>query len=426
MTDASGVATIYPMITQNPGNYALKAVFEGDGFYNLASQSQSAFEVIPDTGVLKVSSILPDTTKILRASEIGNIKIYFNEYVKLGSGKSWGDVVKITSLKTGTVLSGSYVYDETENVLTFTSDNGFSNNAEYQIQIDKAIAEVGGYYFKGYSSNFKTLMLASQGGVVEKNEIKIDVPANALSADGLVDVEKTANGFKEKMVYPLKTLEEGLNYAINIFDQNNSIISGASLQKPITIQAKYSDIVNPQFAIERKKASIYRNPWKASGTVKAQNLNTKTMKWYYYNPEKKIWEEIFTINDESGFTLSANVTKFGVYAVMGYAPTASLEDLSNYPNPFAAGREKTTIQYSLEKDSEIHIAIYDLMGNLVKTFHFNRGETGKGQANTLNQVQWDGRNGFGDVVANGGYIMRIEIDDGSSNKVKTRKILVIK
>ena len=112
---------------------------------------------------------------------------------------------------------------------------------------------------------------------------------------------------------------------------------------------------------------------------------------------------------------------------MGFIPFGdSLADLTNYPNPFPAfGRNDTTIQYYLKDDADVAIAIYDLMGNLVKTFEINSGEEG-GRGRELNKVEWDGRNGRGDMVANGGYICRVQMDDGKRVKSKIRKILVIK
>ena len=65
------------------------------------------------------------------------------------------------------------------------------------------------------------------------------------------------------------------------------------------------------------------------------------------------------------------------------------------------------------------------MGNLVRTFEKRKGENG-GKGGQLNKVEWAGRNGRGDMVANGGYICCVQMDDDKRVKSKIRKILVIK
>ncbi|GAJ12826.1 unnamed protein product, partial [marine sediment metagenome] len=61
---------------------------------------------------------------------------------------------------------------------------------------------------------------------------------------------------------------------------------------------------------------------------------------------------------------------------------------------------------------------------LVRTLEFSPGEEG-GQMGR-NRVPWDGRNGRGIVVANGGYICRVEVKAGQEKKVRIRKIGVLK
>ena len=100
--------------------------------------------------------------------------------------------------------------------------------------------------------------------------------------------------------------------------------------------------------------------------------------------------------------------------------SVSLADLSCYPNPFNPNRKPVTVQYSLRNADKVDMAIFDLMGNLVKTWAVPSGDNGAKAG--LNQVTWDGRNGQGTVVANGGYIVSVTGD----GKTKHFKLLVIK
>lgn|GEM_PF-6016324 len=77
----------------------------------------------------------------------------------------------------------------------------------------------------------------------------------------------------------------------------------------------------------------------------------------------------------------------------------------NYPNPFNA---TTTIPYSLPKDGEIEIAVYDLHGEriitLVKNYNYRVGS---------HSISWNGRNERGEIVPSGIYFYRLTSPDGS-------------
>jgi hypothetical protein len=125
--------------------------------------------------------------------------------------------------------------------------------------------------------------------------------------------------------------------------------------------------------------------------------------------------------DSAAESITVDVNSFGIFSLAGFsAPDNSLDDLSCYPNPFNPCKQDITIQYYLANDSDVDIAIYDLLGNLVKTWEIPNGDTNAKAG--LNQLSWNGRNGQGDIVANGGYIAFVH-SDGQKKKFK---ILVVK
>ncbi len=69
----------------------------------------------------------------------------------------------------------------------------------------------------------------------------------------------------------------------------------------------------------------------------------------------------------------------------------------NYPNPF---NNQTIINYSVGISSEIDIAIYDLLGNRIRTLYKDLQSKGK------YQTVWDGKNDFGLNVSSGIYFTR--------------------
>jgi hypothetical protein len=99
--------------------------------------------------------------------------------------------------------------------------------------------------------------------------------------------------------------------------------------------------------------------------------------------------------------------------------------VSNYPNPFKAGVEKTTIAYLLVEPTDVTVKIYTLMGDLVTSKSFRQGSPGA-VANSMNVFLWDGKNDKGDTVGNGGYICAVDAVINGAKKKMIRKIAVLK
>ncbi len=55
-------------------------------------------------------------------------------------------------------------------------------------------------------------------------------------------------------------------------------------------------------------------------------------------------------------------------------------------------------------NADAEVVIYDVFGKLVRHFKFSAGSNG---GSMINEIPWDGRNGAGDVVANGAYIIQV-------------------
>ncbi|MBI3873105.1 MAG: T9SS type A sorting domain-containing protein [candidate division Zixibacteria bacterium] len=86
--------------------------------------------------------------------------------------------------------------------------------------------------------------------------------------------------------------------------------------------------------------------------------------------------------------------------------------LQNYPNPFNAG---TVIPVALKNASEWSLNIYNVAGQVVRTFN------GSSEAGTVN-VAWDGRSSDGTSVASGMYFYRVNAGDFSA----TKKMVLLK
>lgn len=106
-------------------------------------------------------------------------------------------------------------------------------------------------------------------------------------------------------------------------------------------------------------------------------------------------------------------------------PAANGGYVTNYPNPFHPGETPTTIAYKLDDNATVSIRIFTLTGGLVFEKTFQPGSQG-GSAG-LNEFAWDGRNGAGQLVATGGYVLRVQANgSGETLHTMTRKIAVVR
>ncbi|MDH3890125.1 MAG: right-handed parallel beta-helix repeat-containing protein [candidate division Zixibacteria bacterium] len=85
----------------------------------------------------------------------------------------------------------------------------------------------------------------------------------------------------------------------------------------------------------------------------------------------------------------------------------------NYPNPF---NPSTTIRFDLPKTTDVHLVVYNLLGQKVITLKDGVMPAG------WHSVVWNGRSGGGKPVASGVYFYRIETDFDVSSK----KMMLIK
>ncbi len=106
-------------------------------------------------------------------------------------------------------------------------------------------------------------------------------------------------------------------------------------------------------------------------------------------------------------------------------PNSAGGSVTNYPNPFHPGESSTTIAYVLSDDASVTMKLYTLSGGLVFSRRYAAGEPGG--ASGLNEVLWDGRNGNGDHVSSGGYVLFVEaVRSGETIHTMRRRIGVVR
>ena len=85
----------------------------------------------------------------------------------------------------------------------------------------------------------------------------------------------------------------------------------------------------------------------------------------------------------------------------------------NYPNPF---NPATTLRYALPADAQVTVAIYNAMGQRIRTLV--EGEQAAGH----HRVVWDGRDDAGQAVASGLYLCRLVSGEFSA----VRKLMLVR
>ena len=111
-------------------------------------------------------------------------------------------------------------------------------------------------------------------------------------------------------------------------------------------------------------------------------------------------------------------TEAGSFAALSLAGS-----WSNYPNPFAAGREATTFAYWLAKPARVSLRIVTLGGEAVAHVL----DAAPRPAGMQSADRWDGRNGAGLVVRNGVYVAELTAvyADGRTER-SIRKVAVVR
>ena len=94
-------------------------------------------------------------------------------------------------------------------------------------------------------------------------------------------------------------------------------------------------------------------------------------------------------------------------------PLKSFYLFQNYPNPF---NSTTIFQYQLPKLSFVSLKIFNTLGREIKTMVETEKETGN------YSIFWDGKDGLGNHVVSGIYLVRFE----SGDFVDVKKILLIR
>ncbi|MFH1784519.1 MAG: Ig-like domain-containing protein [bacterium] len=378
---------------------------------NAEEKSYSAFF---DGTRPEVSNTSPADGGFVKHDEINALSVTFSEPVSSANG--WKNDIRVEETESGELAQYDISYDS----VTYTANiSGYlKNSRQYTVIAKSGIRDKVGNSLEEDSFSFRTLMDASKGGTIydEVTGILIEVPPDSLPCDGYFDIRiVTLDESLEQQPKPkFWLLGTDKAYQIIFYNANGEVVTEKT-SKPfkVTFSLDHELLQTDDEEVSLWTIELYQI-YGTQGTLLVSYGRASA------NNKAKQDKSINLIDR----TLTVEMSGFGYFNLAGFrAPDDSLQDLCSYPNPFEAGKQSSTIQYYLEEDSSVDIAIYDLVGNLVRTFEFAEGDAGA--ATGMNTVSWDGKNGVGDLVANGGYILQAIMEKGGSKVAKRWKILVI-
>lgn len=159
-----------------------------------------------------------------------------------------------------------------------------------------------------------------------------------------------------------------------IYDENNVLIETEhyEIEDYMSIKVRYSEITNDEnFNEIRRDTYSY----------------TTIFEFYYY--------EYYTTTSYLAFVPNNEVE------------ILQTDNLANYPNPF---NPETTISFNLKSTINTNLAIYNLKGQLVKSFQPSKLKLGN------NEIVWKGKDDKNREVASGIYFIKLKNDNISLSK----------
>ncbi len=126
---------------------------------------------------------------------------------------------------------------------------------------------------------------------------------------------------------------------------------------------------------------------------------------------------VINAQDSAGNTQTSEIT--GLVVKTGLSIGSPLLG----PNPYNPNKGPGSIEYQLTEGASVHVVILSANGSTVWDTQISQDSLG-GQAG-FNRVLWDGKDRFGNIVANGPYVVYL-VAKNSEKSVAKIKVLVLK
>lgn len=198
------------------------------------------------------------------------------------------------------------------------------------------------------------------------------------------------------------TTDENPNMIADLFDESGFNVSGNGIGHEMTAVLD-----------ENTSKPVVLNDYYEAGL---DNYRTGTIRYPFKN--LKPGNHTLTLKVWDIQNNSANATTDFVVAE---SAEMALNHVLNYPNPFA-NRTKFFFEHNQSGASlNVNIQIYTVSGKLAKTI----SQTVKAETFRPDGIEWDGKDDYGDKLAKGVYIYKLQISDEKNKKAEKIEKLVI-
>ncbi|MDP9229498.1 MAG: T9SS type A sorting domain-containing protein, partial [Bacteroidota bacterium] len=123
----------------------------------------------------------------------------------------------------------------------------------------------------------------------------------------------------------------------------------------------------------------------------------------------KAWD---VLNNSNEFVLEFTVAKNDELV---------LSHVLNYPNPFTTKTQFWFEHNQPGQDLQVKVQIFTLTGKVIKTL----SQTINTQGNRSNELEWNGRDEYGDKIGKGVYLYKLKITVRGKKKAEVIEKLVI-
>ncbi|MDD5688217.1 MAG: discoidin domain-containing protein [Elusimicrobia bacterium] len=371
-------------------------VYSKDASNNLAESEQSSFKTYNNNIKHIIYTYYYDdgtTTTKVGASASASLKFKVQVYNM--------DENSIATDYTGTITlttknSKSSVLDTVDSTLLET-DAG-EKEVSIPFRSDINTIELTGDTTSTIVINFSDMYIGKlvgyQGGTIRgANGLKILIPTGVLSVNKYLASIKTSAvpAVRDTMKYANTVNPICYDFGELTFSNSAPVLENQTFTRAVNITIPYTS------------ADI--------GT-----LNEDGLRIYYWSGTD--WELVTGVQkvDKLNNTVTATVTHFSTYRILGSYVTVDLNNIKVYPSPYnpataVNGKLKIT---NLPINSIVKL--YTVTGDIIR-------ELREIDYGNLGWLEWDGKNDNGDKVGKGVYIYKIE--DAAGNK-KTGKVGLVK
>ncbi|MCS6988050.1 MAG: type IX secretion system sortase PorU [Chloroherpetonaceae bacterium] len=242
----------------------------------------------------------------------------------------------------------------------------------------------------------------------------------------LGDLSLTASGATEQVVFaganPNAPRDESPPDALIYLNDRSFTSGGVTHQNPIFV-AELSDEngINLTQSIGRAITLVVngdeRNPISLNDFYQAKEGSFTDGEIRY--PFRNLRDGRYSLRFKAWDTFNNSVERFLDFVVQDSSRLALGSRAMNYPNPF---RDRTTFVIENNRPNElidVQIKIYAVSGRLIKTLRATQA------AHRIN-IEWDGRDDDGDLVANGVYLYKVILSsqDGRFRAERIEKLAI--